>query len=128
MKDIRIKYKTHTGAGADAFSFEVWGTSATGPERLLRSGSYNLEGDRDDRARLALDYWRQKYPEDPAEPKPPRLTIEVHTGALGAAFANVRLDGDPIRYFERYPSEQEARAAAEAYVEDLVKHFREGGR
>jgi hypothetical protein len=58
---------------------------------------------------------------------PPRLTIEVHTGALGAAFANVRLDGDAIRYFERYSSEPEARAAAQAYVDELLKHFRSGG-
>lgn len=40
----------------------------------------------------------------------------------------VCLDSEAVLYFEEgYNTESEARAAAQAYVDELIKHFREGG-
>ena len=67
-----------------------------------------------------------------------RLTIEVYdfneyNGEPLAApeppwYWQVRLDGTPIGYWRiAAPTEPEARAAAQAYVDELIAHFRAGG-
>jgi len=58
-----------------------------------------------------------------------RLTVDVQSffGLPEDFFeAYVRLDGTTVETFER-DSESEARAAAEAYVAELLAHFRKGG-
>lgn len=62
----------------------------------------------------------------PVERKP-RLTIETHQPFYQAKWtATVWVDDFSLRDFYE-ETEPEARAAAQAYVDELLAHFREGG-
>ena len=58
-----------------------------------------------------------------------RLTIDVHPwrSKSQAWFARVYLDTTKLLYAKPGETESEARAAADAYVSELLEHFRKGG-
>lgn len=70
--------------------------------------------------------WRQPRPPieiTPKVEKPKRLTIVFYL-EMGTPHALVVLDDCVVARF----AGNEARAAAQAYVDELIKHFREGGK
>jgi len=70
-------------------------------------------------------------PEPPTEPKPARLTLQVTGQDLTPAWTSyVMLDGRRLPGFPMlvYQSASEAQAAAQAYIDELIEHFRQGGR
>ena len=79
--------------------------------------------------RYGHEFWSADEPAPEVERKS-RLTIEVrpHYWArfVGQHVAFVHVDGYAFRTFTG--TEPEARAAAQAYVDELIKHFQEGGR
>jgi len=67
-------------------------------------------------------------PEPTPAPKPARSTITVLDMERGWT-SYIEFDGVALVKFpcKMYQSEQEARAAAQAYIDELIEHFRNGG-
>ena len=68
----------------------------------------------------------------PPVEREPRLTIEVRQWAQWPEHSQwrawVRLDGGGLVHASLHDTEPEARAAAQAYVDELLAHIRAGGR